>query len=103
MQRLLVEELAKAKGVPSNWNLASRQVNCMIDELTLLHVWAAAGDTIREAWNPGPVTPHREDCMPTTLPVAWLEDQTDDDDDEGAGEWEWNPPDLSEGGEWHKA
>ena len=40
--------------------------------------------------------------MPTTLPVAWLEDQTDDDN-EGAGEWEWNPPDLSEGGKWHKA
>lgn len=98
VRRLLTEELAKAKGVPPNWIQDCKTTTRMVDNLTTLHIWAAIGDTIRSRWcDQGCM--QVPDAMPTMLPVSWMEATEDVEEDE---ECDWVPPDLSEGGDWHR-
>jgi hypothetical protein len=100
-RRLQHEELAKAKGVPSEWlkgkdNRPLRQ--SLIDRATCIHLWTAAMDSMRpwlmcEEGIRKPI-----DNSEKATPVKGWDDPGEDE-----CEWEWSTPDLREGGEWFLA
>lgn len=91
VRSLQATELGRAKGIPSTWDLQGRH-----DDLTRLtgqHLWVAVSDALfkdaeMSQGTRAPSMSSREE------PVT---DQLDDD-----LEWEWELPDLSEGGEWYQ-
>jgi len=100
LRRLLPEELAKAKGATMATMPDLVNNRAAIDSMTSVHIWTAIGDAIQAAWSAGPTSAPRP-AAPSYIPASWMvepEDSRSPDD----GEWEWSPPDLSEGGEWYK-
>jgi hypothetical protein len=103
VRRLQHEELAKGKGVPSEWLKGEEQRplrQSMVDTATCLHLWTAAMDTLR-SWMDGDGKEARE-SVKKDIPKVDTEEWSSPAEDE-AYDWEWAVPDLSEGGEWHKA
>jgi hypothetical protein len=106
VRRLLAGELAKAKGLPSQWVEASKKLSAKaIDQSTCLHLWTAAMDLVRSWWNedrgPGP------DSEGLMHPLLHRRDSDSNSDSEGSedpepmeecGKLTWEVPDLSEGG-----
>jgi hypothetical protein len=115
--RLITEELAKAKGIPSSWMKKGPKVKApTITQITCLHLWTAAVDAARNWWN-------REDYDDSTLPgliqrtsssddsvgfddssPPGLFRRTNDDDSldsdypsDDDDDWLWEVPDLSKG------
>jgi hypothetical protein len=102
-RRLQHSELAKAKGVPSEWmkGIKVRSLRqSLVDRATSLHLWTAAMDSIRP-WliaEEG-VRQRKTTESKTPTPVGDWSKATENDDEE----WEWHVPDLCEGGEWFQA
>jgi hypothetical protein len=100
VRRLQHEELAKAKGVPSEWLKGGKPLKqSQVDRATCLHLWTAAMDTVRP-WlleEEGSVLSSQQGSEPKQIKEGWA------DAEEDTSEWEWQVPDLSEGGEWFKA
>ena len=101
-KRLQHEELTKAKGVPSSWlkgegahPLHQSQVN----RATCVHLWTAAMDVM---WPWLSMDNEREDTKASN-PKAKEEVLKWDTNDEDEGDWQWETPDLSEGGKWFLA
>jgi hypothetical protein len=96
LRRLQGEELAKAKGVPSEWirqdDLPVRTINHLMD----LHVWTAEAASFALQTEDGEAPLY----SPASDPVEESEWRPLDEDDL---EWNWKAPDLSIGGEWHTA
>jgi hypothetical protein len=96
-RRLQSEELAKAKGSPSEWNgKPAKKVPVKSALLcTSLHLWAVVGDSLATWWNePGNGTNNRQWTLPTTKRT-----HIPGQDDFIA----WTMPDLAAGGDWHRA
>jgi hypothetical protein len=100
-RRLQSEELAKAKGSPSEWNAKPvRKVPATPASLcTSLHLWAAVGDSVAVWCNLPPpfltkaaVTPKDRQAPATLGPTTAM------DQDEFVA---WTLPDLSLGGSWY--
>jgi len=100
VRRLLTEELAKAKGMPLEWLAGDQGDSAMVDSLTAIHLWAAIGDTVHESWTKT-VSAVQEDmeAVPTAILTSWLDKEELPQDTTDV--FEWQPPDLSEGGEWY--
>jgi hypothetical protein len=95
VRRLQMAELAKAKGVPSDWlrqgHLTLRAVNNMTD----VHLWTAISASLHRA-REHHLSPEDDSKQSPPSPQVCF-------DDSDVGEWEWELPDLSAGGEWHSA
>lgn len=101
MRHLLTDELAKAKGYPAEWIPEGNKGKRLVETGTALHLWAAVGEAIQEAWAPDSTPEVATEPIPTVLLTSWMEkDELDDGD---PSEWTWKAPDLSEGGEWYQA
>jgi hypothetical protein len=108
-RRLQVEELAKAKGVPKEWQPTSRKKRhiwrTVVSLLTVAHLWTAAMDSLGN-WLRARSPPEKTqnfgrplDVMGNepgaSLPSEWKDPVVDT--------LEWEAPDLSEGSCWYKA
>jgi len=101
-RRLQHEELAKGKGMPPSWikgkGSSSPLRQSQVDRATCVHLWAAAMDVLRpwllEERKTG--TQDQSSTKDTKVP-KW------DDKEANDKEWQWETPDLREGGEWFKA
>jgi hypothetical protein len=96
-RRLQSEELAKAKGTPSEWNSKpAKKVPAKSALLcTSLHLWAAVGDSLAVWWkSPVPGTQEAQSTPPETKTA----DATGQDEFVA-----WTLPDLAAGGDWHRA
>jgi hypothetical protein len=103
-RRLQSEELAKAKGSPSEWNAKpARKIPATPASLCMsLHLWAAVGDSVA-VWcdsPPSPLSPLPKTATVTEQPRTPLElDKTaTTDQDEFVA---WTLPDLALGGSWY--
>ena len=100
VRRLQVDELAKAKGLPSEWRDkdASLPVQ-VVAASTSAHSWIAVCDAIGDWCCPEHAL--EDDCFS----VAPTEDLSDSDSEEADCDWEadYNFPDLTPGGPWHSA
>jgi hypothetical protein len=99
VRRVLIDELAKAKGVPASRiaqdDLTTRTINGVTD----LHIWAAAASSLvrrENATDANQSTPRSEEDLDQRF-IMTEEHQAE------LEEWEWEPPDLSVGGAWHTA
>jgi hypothetical protein len=99
-RRLQSGELAKAKGVPSEWNVKPAQpLPAKPAALgTSLHLWAAVGDSVAIWLKPA----HKEDSRmpdecPSLSPPVIL---SGEDQDEFIA---WTLPNLARNGTWHRA
>jgi hypothetical protein len=96
-RRLQSEELAKAKGTPSEWNSKPAKKIPTKSALfcTSLHLWVAVGDSLADWWN-------LLDGSTKKAQVTLLEPEMADTS--GQDEFvAWNLPDLVVGGNWHQA
>ena len=100
VRRLQAEELAKAKGLPSEWRNKDAPLSPkVVASATSLHSWVAVCDAIGD-W-----------CCPEhaldedTFSTASTADLTLSDTEEEDCDWEaeYDYPDLAPGGEWHSA
>jgi hypothetical protein len=109
VRRLLTEELAKAKGIPSTWMKKGLKVKApTITQSACLHLWTAAMDAARNWWN-------NDSILPELIPrTSSSEDSVDSDDSSSNDDsldsedssdenddWLWETPDLSEGSAWN--
>lgn len=103
VRRLQHEELAKAKGILPSWLKGDGAIplrQSQVDRATCVHLWSAAMDVMRpwllmeeeEAGSEGPKASKKDTAVPT-----W------DDGEDSDEKWQWEVPDLSEGGEWFLA
>jgi hypothetical protein len=102
-RRLQTEELAKAKGVPTEWlGKPARKIPARaIGTSTGLHLWAAVGDAVlewaqREETTAPPSPPEELQAHSMPHPPAPCPDPPED----YIG---WQMPNLELGGAWHKA
>lgn len=72
MRRLLMEELAKAKGVPPSWAQGCKATTRVAGNLTMPHIWMAIGDTTHSRWCDQGCA-QAPDAVLTTLLVSWME------------------------------
>jgi hypothetical protein len=106
-RHLQAEELAKAKGVPKEWQPTSRKKRTgwrtIVGLVTVVHLWTAAMDPLG-LWmrSRSPLEPQKRDTgcdfSKTELPLPtakWKDSATDAS--------EWKVPDLGEGSDWCKA
>ena len=124
IRRLQSGELAKGKGVPSEWIVqcgnSTPVPNNVLKTTTCLHLWSTILDlVVRTLIAPGgaeacaQVSP---EPVPTNLPAPDsnrtnpstnnLNDSTSDGDSRTSGQsgkWEWHVPDLSKDGDWYNA
>jgi hypothetical protein len=96
VQRLQKEELAKAKGILSLWLQHGNWTGKSIEQVTDLHIWTAIAASLHNGQrtlspNPAPTN----GINPTVSPIITFSEVEE--------EWNWSPPDLSEGGDWYKA
>jgi hypothetical protein len=96
IRRLLKEELAKAKGIPEEWLKQGKWMGRSIEQVTDLHIWTAVSTSLRCSTVNQPVS---TTSASSAIPKA----QAGTDNFVTEEVWEWSPPDLSEGGEWHQA
>jgi hypothetical protein len=99
VRRVQGDELAKAKGVPTEWITQDLLTVRAIHHLTDLHIWAAVASSLspeRAASTAERSHPWGETDLDTTFKLS--EEQKTD-----LEAWEWSPPDLRPGGEWHNA
>jgi hypothetical protein len=100
-RRLQHEELAKAKGVPSSWlkgKGAKSLRQSQVDRATCVHLWSAAMDVMRP-WlleEENQIFSESESKQNAPVP-KWIDDEPAEED------WQWETPDLREGGEWFLA
>ena len=99
VRRVQSDELAKAKGVPMEWVTQDLLTVRAIHQLTDLHIWAAAASSL---------SPRQTETM-TERSQPWSEAdlgttfKLTKEQEADLEAWEWSPPDLSPGGEWHTA
>jgi hypothetical protein len=101
VRRLQHEELGKGKGIPPEWvkgEGGKPLQQSMVEGATCLHLWTAAMDTLR-TWMEGCDTPVKTYEKQSLEPVEEWSSPAEDDE----YQWEWEVPDLREGGEWHTA
>ena len=109
IRRLQVEELAKAKGVPKEWEPTSRKKRklwrTVVGQLTVLHLWTATMDSLgnwmrarspRETSNSADQAHATSINRPGKLPPPTWENPVSD-------ALEWEVPDLKDGSDWFKA
>ena len=93
------DELAKAKGVPMEWMMQDLLTVRAIHRLTDVHIWAAVASSLSSEQTTAPAErsqPWTEADLSTTFKLT-EEEKADMET------WEWSPPDLRRGGEWHNA
>jgi hypothetical protein len=101
IRRLQHEELAKAKGVPSSW-LKGEGVRplrkAQVDRATCIHLWSAAMDVMRP-WILKEERPEIWESLSNKKIAVpkWRDRELPEE------EWQWESPDLREGGEWFLA
>ena len=94
-----MEELGKAKGVPAEWHHQGVLTVLTVNQITALHIWMVVASSLNPTF-PGHQwelsAPADENDLDMTWP-GFCSPGTE------TPEWEWVPPDLSEGGAWHSA
>lgn len=99
VRRILPEEMAAIKGVPKEWGNTSDVPSSVLDNMTGIHLWAAVADSLAEWMRPPSDAP---DSDQATCPTPGTT-QKSTSGAEIPPEWTWTPPDLAEGGDWHRA
>lgn len=109
IRRIQIEELAKAKGVPKEWQPASRKKRklwrTVVSLLTVVHLWTAAMDSL------GNWMRVRSPQGKTRNDSQHLDSLQDGPERITSSEWEapksdtseWEVPDLKEGSDWYKS
>jgi hypothetical protein len=97
LRQLLKEELAKAKGVSSQWLDKGKWTSQQVEELTDIHLWAAVSASLHHTIR----NPHKS--LPGGSEFLESIDTSTETEDDGEPTWDWVVPDLSEGGDWHRA
>jgi hypothetical protein len=108
IRHLQIEELAKAKGVPKEWQPISRKKHklwrTVVGQLTAGHLWTAAMDSLG-IWL-RKCSPQAIKTQPQPLDSFGAESGTvppSEWRDPGPDTSEWEVPDLKEGSAWYKA
>jgi hypothetical protein len=96
VRRLLPEELAKAKGVPSEWTSQGGMKTRDINSMTSLHLWAAVAASL-DATPPLDPGQYSTPSTPLEQEPIWMAGGGDGPD------WQWRAPDLNPGSDWHMA
>ena len=98
VRRLQIKELAKGKGLPSEWAQPDTSlIPACVVPATSTHVWSAICDSLRD-WLVEPPTvpaPRRRKYSPLPSPDLAPEDASPE-------EWDYQPPDLSIDSPWYK-
>jgi hypothetical protein len=106
VRRLQTCELAKAKGLTSEWTNkdSSKLENLWVGQSTCLHVWTAVMDSV-STWihqNTGDQAQGKDEstCGPSENEEMRRQQAAASGTQE---DWSWETPDLSRDGEWYKA
>jgi hypothetical protein len=105
VRRLQIMEVAKGKGLPSEWLTKGAVIEAkVIVQETCLHIWTAVCDTLGQwlkshSHTHSPLTVAMRAGDPTLPPLSALPTK----DALPPPTWDYQVPDLSEGGEWHRA
>jgi len=97
VRRLQMDELARAKGVPSEWITQDLLTSRGLRHLTALHIWAAVASSLSHRTAGSATLPSQPGSDADLASTFTLTTEAD------LAPWEWSPPDLSPGGEWHTA
>ena len=96
VRKVLVDELAKAKGLPSEWRDKNFSLpRKAVEEATSAHLWSAVADSIAEWFNPSHA------CDDDEASLAPTEDLTLNELESEEEEWEYECPNLEPGSEWY--
>ena len=107
VHRLQTEELAKGKGLPSEWRTKDTSIPVVaVKEATCLHIWTVVCDALGP-WLKAPQTGtpqvSNETPRPRSDPPPPKTYAPPNPKDLPAAPWDYTLPDLSEGGAWHQA
>jgi hypothetical protein len=102
IHQLQAEELAKGKGLPSEWRTKDTPLPpTSVPNATCLHIWAAACDVLghwlKQPQTEAPSSETEQTHLPSVQPPP-----PPDPKDMPSAPWVYQLPDLSKGGQWYQ-